>query len=392
MGGTIFDAFLVEFFAKLSLQNILIAVLASGLASTLAYLLVKAYGWTKRTFGPLWGAHLRLQKALNAVSDTAPGMWLSQPTPSFRADYQRRLARSNPIITTVANLKGGVGKTTLAANLGARYAVAGEKVLLIDLDFQGSLSSMMMPARERRPAPGMLSKASRFVGEKNRMRIGDPVKIYLPLAPTAYLCAVPAFYDLVRTENRIMIEWLLGSHESDARYWLAETLLSDDYQTFDRVIIDAPPRLMTASVQALCASNHVIIPTILDGLCVEAVDTFLVQLREHQQLWRMPLQASIVPTMTSSNVDQVAERDALKQLQDIVSKHGSMCMVVPKIAFIRSDQLLSRAAGKRIAYSEDRRDKAHQELRQNFHNLATALERMSAEDITNEGSRFRPTA
>src|SRR5262249_14399561 len=51
--------------------------------------------------------------------------------------------RHTPVLS-ILNRKGGVGKTTLTANLGAAFAAKGYKVLLVDLDLQGSLSSMFM--------------------------------------------------------------------------------------------------------------------------------------------------------------------------------------------------------------------------------------------------------
>lgn len=57
----------------------------------------------------------------------------------------RRRQRHKPIIM-VANLKGGVGKTTLTANLAAFFSERGKRVLLIDCDYQGSLSNMLLSA------------------------------------------------------------------------------------------------------------------------------------------------------------------------------------------------------------------------------------------------------
>src|SRR6266550_1952573 len=61
--------------------------------------------------------------------------------------YDSRMVRqrSKPIIM-VANLKGGVGKTTLCANLAAHFSAVGKRVLLLDVDYQGSLSNMLLSA------------------------------------------------------------------------------------------------------------------------------------------------------------------------------------------------------------------------------------------------------
>ena len=189
-----------------------------------------------------------------------------------------------------------------------------------------------------------------------------------------------------------MIEWLLGSHDNDVRYWLAQTFFSEEYRGYDRIIIDAPPRLMTASIQALCASHCVIIPTILDGVSVEAVNAFLVQLRKHHQLWPAPLRGLVVPSRTTADVGSIAERDALVRLKAIVARHGDLARIVPKAAFVRSDQLLSRASGERIAYASASQDQAHRELRRNFQNLADALDGADREEKPYEDARIRTPA
>lgn len=72
------------------------------------------------------------------------GVWQNRPV-SHPLDYERNVAASK--IFVLANYKGGVGKTTLAANIGAFLASPpwNKRVLLVDLDYQGSLSSMVLP-------------------------------------------------------------------------------------------------------------------------------------------------------------------------------------------------------------------------------------------------------
>ena len=92
-------------------------------------------------------ALLELQRARSGSGwpREGKGIWVIDPISPPKIDSNPRIP--NAKILVVANAKGGVGKTTVTANLGARFAelakASGRKpVLLIDLDFQGSLSAM----------------------------------------------------------------------------------------------------------------------------------------------------------------------------------------------------------------------------------------------------------
>ncbi len=218
------------------------------------------------------------------------GLWLTKPVTQTK-NYRTDLIDSIPI-WVIANLKGGGGKTTNATNLAAYYAMKAETdcakpVLLIDLDYQGSASSMCVEDNQQIPGDSFNSMATDLVNgqltaaelvqnakpvRKNDMIDGLPLDI------------VPAYYDLALAENRLMIEWLFSENEKDIRYQLANILHDPLVQSkYSRIIIDAPPRLTTACIQALCASTHLLIPTILDKLSSEAVSTFIKQVKDLQK-------------------------------------------------------------------------------------------------------------
>src|SRR5215510_2991693 len=185
----------------------------------------------------------------------------------------RQRQRQKPVIL-VANLKGGVGKSTLVANLAAYFKELGKRVLVIDGDYQGSLSNMLLAAEDYDRASAEINK----VLEPGSSTAAFKSACYRFLRRLPGSMIVASTYALAAMENRLMIEYLLGDDRryDDSRYRLASHLLSEDVgDMFDVALIDAPPRLTAATINAFCASTHLLVPTVYDKLSAEAVGTFL---------------------------------------------------------------------------------------------------------------------
>lgn len=102
----------------------------------------------------------RLEEVRSAFSGKEHDLWCMR-APRKPSDYDIRIIRQRkkPIIM-VANLKGGVGKTTLAANLAAYFSGSGKRVLLVNVDYQGSLSNMLLSADGVEQVPGGINDYS----------------------------------------------------------------------------------------------------------------------------------------------------------------------------------------------------------------------------------------
>ncbi len=218
-----------------------------------------------------------------------------------------------PVIS-VGNLKGGVGKTTVVANLSLALAQAGIRVLAVDLDFQASLSvafpTNILPRFE--VSDGAINV---LLGADYDM-FHDAQVTAQGVGPFADLSLVRTSLELANVEDRLFAEFLLGRSEADPRFALARKLVDERLKRdFDLVIVDTPPRLTMASINALCASTHVLIPTALTPMSESGAVTFSQFLEEFSNVLCPKLQVlAAIPTFTHGELN-LAERKTVENLE-----------------------------------------------------------------------------
>jgi len=313
-------------------------LLALGFRTWTQRQFTKGLAWLTARFCPGDKTVARVRKAVERVPGSggkieAEGLWTGRK-PHMPTGYGKAVVRAK--ILAVGNLKGGVGKTTLAANTAVALARdLDAKILLIDLDFQGSLSSMAVEGTDWQPAAGQNSHATRLVSRDLTAR--DIVSAYhKPARGESRVHVVPAWYDLGVADNRLLIEWLLadpGSESEDRRYWLAETLHDPLIaKTYAAVIIDCPPRLTAGHVQALCAASHVVVPTIMDRASSEAVVTYAQEIER--------LRATICPHLRPLGVvgtkwqSYASQKRALGGLRTLLGRLGGTWPLAPEGAIL----------------------------------------------------------
>lgn len=254
------------------------------------------------------GREISDTKLRDAILSNESELWqLYEPKPKARYSSPSKVSR--PRILIIANNKGGVGKTTLAAGLATYFERKQQKrVLLVDLDYQGSLTNWMIKAAGIDIPPEQsyrLAHANGLVdGRARELWVAEPLKSDRSEGfSKAHL--VTSDYSLTQHETKLMLNWLLQGGVPDIRFYVAEALLGrrvqDEDKGFDVVIIDTPPRLTTGTIGALIAATHLVVPTILDPLSAETVGSFLKQAWRLRERFNPGLElAGVVGTMTTA--------------------------------------------------------------------------------------------
>jgi chromosome partitioning protein len=167
-----------------------------------------------------------------------------------------------PRILALANQKGGVGKTTTAINLGTALAAIGERVLIVDLDPQGNASTGLGIDRRNRSC----STYDVLIGEA---RLRDSV------VPTA----VPRLHIAASTMDLSGLELELGSTR-DRAFRLRNAIAALNTDTtpdsdYTYVLIDCPPSLNLLTVNAMAASDAILVPLQCEFFALEGLSQLL---------------------------------------------------------------------------------------------------------------------
>ncbi|MFA5286694.1 MAG: AAA family ATPase, partial [Candidatus Omnitrophota bacterium] len=155
-------------------------------------------------------------------------------------------------IITICNQKGGVGKTTSAINIAVFLAVAGKKVMLVDLDPQANATSGIGVNKHD------IKKSTYHV-------LLEEIDIQNVLQPTAIpnLVLAPSNLDLTGAEVE-----LVGSLGREYRLKRALEKIKTE---FDFIIIDSPPSLGLLTINGLCAADSVIVPVQCEYYALEGL-------------------------------------------------------------------------------------------------------------------------
>jgi len=160
-------------------------------------------------------------------------------------------------IITVANQKGGVGKTTTAINLATALAAIGEKPLIIDLDPQGNASTGLGIERNER----LLSSYDVVLGEAS-------------IEQAAIVTAVPGLSIVPSTLDLLGVEMEIAA-SPDRVLRLRHALERVPADTFSYVLIDCPPSLNLLTLNSMAAADSVLVPLQCEFFALEGLSQLL---------------------------------------------------------------------------------------------------------------------
>jgi chromosome partitioning protein len=168
----------------------------------------------------------------------------------------------SPRILTLANQKGGVGKTTTAINLATALAAIGERVVIVDLDPQGNASTGLGVTRADREWSAY------------DLLVGDAT-----IAQAAVLTSVPNVAIVPSTLDLLGVELTIAQHADRAfrlrNAFKAMDTLRIDGRPITYVLIDCPPSLNLLTLNALVAADAVVVPMQCEFFALEGLSQLL---------------------------------------------------------------------------------------------------------------------
>ncbi|WP_320821385.1 ParA family protein [Thalassolituus sp.] len=200
-------------------------------------------------------------------------------------------------IWSISNQKGGVGKTTSVVTLGGLLAAQGKRVLLVDLDPHGSLTSYF------RQDPDSLDRSIYHLFFEQRYKDKHYIESVLKPTSMGNVSLLPATTSLATLERQV-------SGQDGMGLVVARTLaqLWDDY---DYALIDTPPILGVLLVNALAACQRLVVPTQTEHLAMKGLERMVHTLKMVMRSQNRQLPYLIVPTLfdrrTSASVTTLKE-------------------------------------------------------------------------------------
>ncbi|MFA6855791.1 MAG: ParA family protein [Treponema sp.] len=160
------------------------------------------------------------------------------------------------------NQKGGVGKTTSVINIGAYIALAGKKVLLVDFDSQGNMSSGVGVSKEKPTIYELIAELARPEEAVKHTSVDN-------------LDAITASIDLSGAAIELV--------DQEGREFFLKKVLAPLRDKYDYILIDCPPSLGILTLNGLAAADAVLVPMQCEYFALEGITLLLQTVKKVQQ-------------------------------------------------------------------------------------------------------------
>ncbi len=238
-------------------------------------------------------------------------------------------------VVSIINHKGGVGKTTLTANLGAGLAARGRKVLLLDLDSQASLTvsfftptewaEQLLPSRTIKHWFDGVGTAEALTSPAGLVATPRRVHEKLSRSPGC-LDLVPAHRDLSDVDTWLAAQLLMDPEKFVTLHSrLRDGLNHEAFAGYDTVLIDCAPNFGLVARNAVAASDLLLIPTKPDYLSTNGIDSLGLKIAQFVEEYNARSEAdpiarppaSVVFTMVQLSGDRPieAQRSVMSRIE-----------------------------------------------------------------------------
>lgn len=208
-------------------------------------------------------------------------------------------------VWTVANQKGGVGKTTTAVSLGGLAAQDGHRVLLLDLDPHGSMTSYF------RQDPDRLEQSAFTLFQERKQLTQTRVRELIIETDFPRLSILPAATPLATLERQAIGQ--------DGMGLVINKALAQIYDDFDLVIIDSPPLLGVLMINALAACQQLLVPVQTEFLALKGLERMVNTLTMMGKSRKKMMPYTIVPTMFDRRTQ--ASVNTLRVIRNTYGEH-----------------------------------------------------------------------